>query len=230
MRHLATKSLSETVMAEFGTRNSPRKSVPQAGSPRPQADVAEALKAVKQGRLPRWTKVGAVQLLITAALVVAVFAFAFLPAGADVWRDQRLAGTWRPAYELQARDAHCRTYQFVLTSCDAKVVSLAEPNAAAKDIGFLMLFTTGAGERLTPVRSTLDPSAVTVGYAAETELWNRTLTFVLFSASLLLAVFAMLRALARGRYKGGAQHLALLAGLETLKAGSAPAEAPRMAA
>jgi len=217
-------------MAEFGKRKSPGKPAGQAASPTQQPDVAEALKALKQGRLPPWTKAGPAQLLIGVVFVAAVFVFAFLPAGPDIWRDHRLAGTWRPAYELQARDGRCTTYEFVLTSCSASIVSMAEPDAAAKDVSFLMLFTTGAGESLTPVRSTLDPSAVTVGYAAETELWNRTLTFVLFCASLILAVYAMLRALVRGQYKGGSQHLALLAGLETLKTGDAPAEAPRMAA
>jgi len=53
----------------------------------------------------------------------------------------------------------------------------------------LMLFAGGGGEALVPVRSTADRSAVSIFYAAETKLWNRTLSFV-FSAG-ILALFSV---------------------------------------
>ena len=47
---------------------------------------------------------------------------------------------------------------------------------------------SAGGEVLVPVRSTVDRAAVSIFYAAETKLWNRTLSFI-FSAG-LLALFS----------------------------------------
>jgi flagellar biosynthesis protein FliQ len=52
-----------------------------------------------------------------------------------------------------------------------------------------MLFTGGGGEALVPVRSTTDRTAVSIFYAAETKLWNRTLSFV--SVAGILALFSV---------------------------------------
>ena len=52
-----------------------------------------------------------------------------------------------------------------------------------------MLFSGGGGEALVPVRSTKDRTAVSIFYAAETKLWNRTLSFV--SLTGLIAFFGL---------------------------------------
>jgi hypothetical protein len=119
--------------------------------------------------------------------------------GPDILRDHRLAGTWQPAYDLQAMEGKCERKNFVITFCSAKIRSVANPAQAPTTHRFMMLFSGGGGEALVPVRSTKDRSAVSIHYAAETKLLNRTLSFVI-SAGLLalfnvLALFACWRAL-----------------------------------
>ncbi|UFZ04603.1 hypothetical protein LQG66_36400 [Bradyrhizobium ontarionense] len=110
--------------------------------------------------------------------------------GPDILRDHRLAGTWQPAYDLRATDGKCKRTNFVVTFCEAKIKSVAQPDKAPIDHGFFMLFAGGGGEALVPVRSTIDRSAVSIFYSAETRRWNRTLSF-LFSAG-LMALFEVI--------------------------------------
>jgi hypothetical protein len=113
----------------------------------------------------------------------------FVSYGPDILRDHRLAGTWQPAYDLQAMEGKCERTNFVITRCSAKIKSVAKPDQAPTTHNFLMLFAGGGGEALVPVRSTTDRAAVSIFYAAETKLWNRTLSFV-FAAG-ILALFSV---------------------------------------
>ena len=106
--------------------------------------------------------------------------------GPDLWRDHRLSGTWQPAYDLHVTDGTCRRTNFVITTCDAKITSLARPDQAPISHSFLMLFSSGGGELLVPVRSTTDRSAVSIFYAADTKLWNRTLSLMLMVGMMAL--------------------------------------------
>ena len=119
----------------------------------------------------------------------AMFYGLFVSYGPDILRDHRLAGTWQPAYDLQATEGKCERTNFVITRCSVKIKSVARPDQAPTAHNFLMLFAGGGGEALVPVRSTADRSAVSIFYAAETKLWNRTLSFV-FSAG-ILALFSV---------------------------------------
>lgn len=119
----------------------------------------------------------------------AMFYGLFVSYGPDILRDHRLAGTWQPAYDLQVTDGKCERTNFVITRCSAKIKSVARPDQAPIAHSFLMLFSGGGGEALVPVRSTTDRSAVSIFYAAETKLWNRTLSFV--SAAGILALFSV---------------------------------------
>jgi hypothetical protein len=115
--------------------------------------------------------------------------FLFASYAPDILRDHRLAGTWQPAYDLQAMDGKCERTNFVLTTCTAKIKSVAIPDQAPITVSFLMLFSGGGGEALVPVRSTKDRAAVSIFYAAETKLWNRTLSFL--SLAFLIAFFGL---------------------------------------
>ena len=119
--------------------------------------------------------------------------------GPDILRDHRLAGSWQPAYDLQAMEGKCERKNFVLTSCSAKIKSVANPDQAPTAHRFTMLFASGGGEALVPVRSTIDRSAVSIHYAAVTKLWNRTVSFLLLAGMMALftvfAAFASWRAL-----------------------------------
>ena len=110
--------------------------------------------------------------------------------GPDILRDHRLSGTWQPAYDLRAIEGKCERTNFVLTTCTAKIKSVAMPDQAPITVSFLMLFSGGGGEALVPVRSTKDRTAVSIFYAAEAKLWNRTLSF--FSLTGLVALFGCL--------------------------------------
>ncbi|MGV7218208.1 hypothetical protein [Bradyrhizobium sp. UFLA05-112] len=121
----------------------------------------------------------------------------FVSYGPDIVRDHRLAGTWQPAYDLQAMEGKCKRTNFVITFCTAKIKSVAKPDQAPIDVGFYMLFSGGGGEALVPVRSTTDRTAVSIFYAAEAKLWNRTLSFVVSAGILALMAFVALSLLGK---------------------------------
>ena len=133
------------------------------------------------GRPFRW--------LIALLACGAAFYGLFVSYGPDILRDHRLAGTWQPAYDLQVTEGKCERTNFVITRCSAKIKSVAKPDQAPIAHNFLMLFAGGGGEALVPVRSTTDRTAVSIFYAAETKLWNRTLSFV--SVAGILALFSV---------------------------------------
>jgi hypothetical protein len=209
-------------MAEFGKRrvagDARAYSRSTAVAAAPTADVVGALAAIQTGKMPYWANTGPLRIVFILLLVAVTFWFLVLPYAGDVVRDHRLAGTWQPAYDMQVLDGKCTRHNFILTTCEAKIKSLADPNAAPLPHSFMMLFTSGGGEPLLPVRSTVDPSALSIAYAAETELLNRTLTFIFMSAFSVLLFIGGVNELLRGRYAGGAAHHALLAGFEELKA------------
>jgi hypothetical protein len=204
-------------MAEFGKRvaGGPAVSPSRTGG---QADVGAALAVVKAGKLPFWTTADPVKLVIGLLILAAGLYFITVTYAGDIFRDIRLAGTWQVAYDLRAVNGSCTRHNFVLTRCSVKIQSIAEPNQAPVASEFMMLFSSGGGELLVPVRSTTNPSAVAIAYATETKLLNRTMTFLVLTGALAAMFIALASALATGRYNGGAAHHALLAGIGELQA------------
>ncbi len=203
-------------MAEFGKRKVGAGA--QMYSKPAAADLAAALAVAKTGKLPYWTKIGSLRLVIILLAAAAGFWFLIPGYGSDLLRDHRLAGTWQPAYDMQVIDGKCTRYNLILTLCNAKIKSRAEPNQTPVAISFAMTFSSGGGQPLLPVRSTVDPNQLTIAYAAESELLNRTLTLIVMAGVLAAAFIAGVSALLKGRYAGGAAHRALMAGFEELKA------------
>jgi hypothetical protein len=204
-------------MTQFGKRVA----VGYAASPsRPRVptDVDEALVAVATGKLPAWTTAGPIKLTIGLLLFAAGLYFITVTYAGDLLRDLRLSGTWQAAYDLRVVEGSCTRHNFVVTRCSARIQSNAEPNQAPIAIAFMMLFSGGGGEVLVPLRSTTNPSAVAIAYAAETKLANRTITFLVLTGALLGMLIAVLGALATGHYKGGAAHDDLLDGIAALQA------------
>jgi len=205
-------------LTQFGKRIA----VGHAASPnRPggqQPDVGAALAVVKTGKLPAWTTLGPIRLVIGVLIFGAGLYFTTAKYAGDIVRDIHLAGTWQVAYDLRAFDGSCTRHNFVVTLCSATIRSNAEPNRAPVASEFMMLFSGGGGETLVPVRSTSDPSAVAIAYAADTKLTNRTMSFLVVTGILAALLIGLVGALATGRYKGGAAHRALLAGIIELKA------------
>ncbi|MCP3379309.1 MULTISPECIES: hypothetical protein [unclassified Bradyrhizobium] len=165
-----------------------------------QSGVGAAAQAVNAGATVTSSPVanemaGGVSPLRWFIILVACSAglyFHLVSYGPDLWRDHRLAGTWQPAYDLQVTDGKCERFNFVITTCNAKIKSVARPDQAPIPHSFMMLFSSGGGEALVPVRSTTDRSAVSIFYAAETKLWNRTLSFVVLAGMLALFDFTAL--------------------------------------
>jgi len=112
--------------------------------------------------------------------------------GPDMLRDHRLSGTWHPAYDLRATEGNCERINFVITFCSTKIVSVARPDQPPLTYKFMMLFSGGGGETLVPARSTTDRAAITVLYAAETKLWNRTISFLSVAGLVALFTFGSL--------------------------------------
>ncbi|WP_157195815.1 hypothetical protein [Bradyrhizobium sp. YR681] len=112
--------------------------------------------------------------------------------GPDILRDHRLSGTWQPAYDLRVTEGKCERTNFVITFCSSKIISVARPDQAPVTHKFMMLFSGGGGEVLVPARSTTDRTAVSILYAAEAKLWNRTISFVSVAGLMALFTFGSL--------------------------------------
>lgn len=217
-------------MVEFGKRKPANTTAAYSRPVENPVDLATAAEVVSTGKLPFWSNISSVSFAMMMVAAAGLLWWLVLPYGGDILRDYRLAHTWRPAYDLTATDGKCTRHQFILTTCNATLKSLAEPNAAPIDVSFMMAFAGGGGEAMVPVRSAANPSQVSIAYAAETQLFNRTLTFVAIVFGLLATVFIGLNALLKGQYKGGAADRALIAGLEELQARMHAAPPPRAAA
>jgi hypothetical protein len=165
------------------------------------------LKALEKGQIPAWATMSRMQ-VIGLALVAAIFVLgAVTYYGTELVRDLRYAGTYSVAYDLRASEGKCKRYMFLITDCTAKIHSAgrAQPETTA----FLMFFRSGDGADLIPVRSSVDASAVSIRYAVDDVLLNRTLSLLavtLFFSWLAWAFFDCLR---NGRYKDGAAYEAL---------------------
>jgi len=216
-------------MAEFGKRNVAGGARAHERPEAAPADLAAAIAVVKTGKLPYWAKMGPLRLVIVLVAAIGWFWWLILPYGGAVLRDVRLAGTWQPAYDIQIVAPKCTRYNLTLTICSATLKSLAEPDQAPVAVDYMMLFKSGGGERLVPVRSTVDPSALTIAYPAETLLTNRLLTFLVIAFGVAVIVLAAGASLLRGRYVGGAAHRALLAGFAELQARADKAAAAQRA-
>ncbi len=203
---VASTRIAEPAAANASAPNSPT-----------SADVAVAIEAIATGKLPFWAVTGPLRLIFTAVAGALGLWLFILPYTGDLLRDYRLAGTWQPAYDLQVVDGKCTRYQFVLTVCDAKIRSHAEPNRPPVAAGFIMALSRPDGEFAVPVRSRVDPSKVAVAYAAETKTFNRTLTLLFFVACFAALILVIIQALLRGRYIGGAAHRRLMVALEDAK-------------
>ena len=125
-------------------------------------------------------------LLLLLAIGGAIYGL-FVSYGPNILRDNRLAGTWQPAYDLRAVEGKCERKNFIVTFCNTKIASVARPDQAPIAVSFMMLFSGGGGEAMVPVRSTTDRAAVSIFYAAEAKLLNRTLSFI-FSAGILALI------------------------------------------
>lgn len=176
----------------FGKRQSGVGAAAQTLNISPRVASSRIATEMVQGRSPfRW-------FIVLVACAGGIY-FLFANYGLDLLRDHRLAGTWQPAYDLQVTDGKCERTNFVITFCSAKIKSVARPDQAPISHSFLMFFSSGGGEALVPVRSTTDRSAVSIFYAAETKLWNRTLSLIFAVGILalfdLLALFGFWKAL-----------------------------------
>src|SRR5687768_10738170 len=94
-------------------------------------------------------------LILLVAIGAALYGL-FVSYGPNILRDNRLAGTWQPAYDLRAVEGKCERKNFVVTFCNVKIASVARPDQAPIAVSFMMLFSGGGGEALVPVRSTTD--------------------------------------------------------------------------
>ncbi|MBR0826275.1 hypothetical protein JQ596_12060 [Bradyrhizobium manausense] len=128
----------------------------------------------------RWSAISAPILWLFLFVACCVLLYALVSDyGLDIQRDHRLAGTWQPAHDLRIADGACGRTKLGITFCNVKIKSVTNPDQAPITHESFMLFAKRWGEALVPIRSTKDRTAVSISYAAETELWNRTLSFML---------------------------------------------------
>lgn len=167
------------------------------------------LKQIDKGYMPVWCRMGRVQLLSFVVLLPLFVVAGLWSYGPDVLRDHRLAGTYAVAGDLRATDGQCRRHAFLVTLCSVKLRG-PDSNAPPVRTDFMMLFRSGEGAPMIPVRSTVDPSAVGIRYAVTDVLWTRTYSLGMGAIGFMGLWWMFANGLRRGRYRGGAAHAAAL--------------------
>jgi len=209
-----TNTSSASGAPVFGRRGAPVAARPATQNRFEAApDYAAAKAALKSGKPPHWTRHGPITLGVASLGALALAGAMALTYAGDLARDARLAGTWTPAPDWRVLDGHCTSYEHVITLCHATLMRADEQTIRVQEARFLMSFSSGDGEFLAAVRSTKDPEAISIGYAAEDKLVNRVVTFVLSFLTLIGGALSGALRLAAGRYKGGRAHRELMAGI-----------------
>ena len=157
-------------MTQFGKRIAAGPAVSPNRPDNQQPDVGAALAAVTTGKLPAWTTMGPIKLLIGVLLFAGGLYVTTVKYAGDLVRDVRLAGSWQVAYDLQAFDGSCTRHNFVVTLCSASIRSKAEPGRAPLASQFMMLCQGEAFRKLLfGVVDSISPEEIdrTVAEAAE---------------------------------------------------------------
>ena len=210
-------------MGEFGKRtanamqgatlrhasDAPRQSTPQSTPVWSDQISSRDLKALEKGQLPAWTNLSRLKLLGMAFFVVAMVVGAVALYGPEVMRDLRYAGTFRVADDLRATEGRCKRYMFLLTLCNAKIQSVKNQSSTTSS-EFLMVFRSGDGEAMIPVRSSVDASAVGLQYAVSDVLLNRTLSLLGIILFFGWVTWLFLDLVRKGRYKDGPAYEAVM--------------------
>jgi hypothetical protein len=210
-------------VSDFGRRTG--RTQPQPRAPRQQASGTPAprqaepalsdliskrdLKYIESGRMPAWTNLSRTRFIGFLVFLPLIGLAALGSYAPDVARDLRYAGTFVMAPDLRASEGHCTRYTFLITLCSAKIRS-ERSGEVDRTTSFMMLFRSGDGAELVPVRSTSDRSAVGISYAVSDVLLTRALSLFGTAAFFGWIWLIFLGCLRKGRYKGGPAHDAVL--------------------
>ena len=101
-------------------------------------------------------------------------------------------GYWQPTHEWAAEKAKCTRYTFVVSNCSVTAVRLFSPSGEKRHLDYFT-FANWGGESVAFVRSTKDPSVITLRNAAD-GLFGRWMFFlVLVALGAVLALASLAR-------------------------------------
>lgn len=180
---------------------------PRTGHPLAASLSQQEIADLDQGKLPSWTEMGLRWVIGFVVVLPLLVAYSCLHWGSGLVRDIRYAGSFVEAPELRQIEGECTRYQLLLTDCNVKFQSIGA-GAAEHTIVFAEFFRFSSTTPIVPVRSTIDPSVVSVEYAVGS-LWSRALSLVGFNVMILMVWWTQFRFLLRGHYQGSKAHDAI---------------------
>lgn len=129
--------------------------------------------------------------IVRFALGLCAFAFLTYSAVPGVLRDTAHRGYSQPTQEWAAEKAKCTRYTFVVSNCSVTAVRLSSPSVEKRHLDYFT-FANWGGESVAFVRSTKDPSVITLRSAADGLFgrWMFFLVLVALGAVLAVASFA----------------------------------------
>ncbi len=140
-----------------------------------------------------------------------VVAFCLLCCSALAWfhmgellRDRSLAGTFVVDHTVTVESGKCRSMIWLLSTCDVRL-SYKHEAGAMHSVHSETIYGLGSmgGKAIIPVRSTVDPDAVSITASAVDYLTNRTVTFTLLFGVMALLSLHLSATIIKGRYIGG---------------------------
>ena len=129
--------------------------------------------------------------IVRFALGLCAFAFLTYSAVPGLLQDTAHRGYWQPTQEWAAEKAKCTRYTFVVSNCSVTAVRLSSPSVEKRHLDYFT-FANWGGESVAFVRSTKDPSVITLRSAADGLFgrWMFFLVLVAFGAVLAVASLA----------------------------------------
>jgi cytochrome c biogenesis factor len=135
----------------------------------------------------------ALRMLIAAMIVGGAAAAPLVYAGPQLYRDMRTA-SWTAAATFAATSSSCRSWAHIVWTCTITYIDRFEPERAQPPLHYFT-FGSWAGERGTLLKSTVDPTHITMTLGIE-HMEDRKLTFAVWTAAAIgiITLFLILRA------------------------------------
>jgi hypothetical protein len=186
----------------------------------PRATVSPAISASKQtpsldadtpayrhapdeaGSPPAWAAVTASQLIKAVLIFVGLFALGAYFQGPHLMRDLRLAKTYEIDFSVNVNRGDCTGYVF-MHFCEVSFTTENNGVTATENTHFFVTGFSMDKQPLIPVRSTVEPTAISVAYAVDDGLSNRLWSAIGWSFVFLACMMTAFFKLIVGRYKGG---------------------------
>lgn len=198
--------------ATFGRRGAPRGAITQRAGSLQRAPVISAPALAYEAAAepdraplspPHWVQHSLSKTVLCIFFFAAMIGLMVHLQAPSLMRDVRLSGTYGIDPLIEVNHGTCKGYA-ILHFCDVSLTWDDNGTAVTENTNFIVTAFSLGRQPLIPVRSSVDPQAISVDYAVNDALQNRVLTLLFLMGLCVSGMVLLIAQLVRGRYQGGA--------------------------